>query len=274
MLWVVLLTCYLTLHIIFLYFSKVSWTPLFPLSPSVANSMSVILNYASLVSSLICYLSKYPLQSCANVELSEQQEWLPPFWQTDSSCCTDIQNRHSQSFSGDSCFRELTSDSLFSTFPLKTNNWGCSKEEHYVISKGQYRCVPSFYLPCTLTFFTQVLGATWANNTFTSSGFTYKATPVSHPVSPVLLIQTQTGLDLFHTWSKNAYYGSATGITNPDWGDLCVLKKFTTRIAWKLRWGTCTTRQISQWLKHYSHLLSKNKLSVSWTFSLKVFSIC
>lgn len=122
-----------------------------------------------------------------------------------------------------------TSDSLSSTFPLKTDNWGCSKAEHYVIWDGQYRCVPYFHLPCFVTLFTWVLGTTWAH-VFTSSGFIYKATPISHPVSPLPLIWTQTGLDLFHTWSKNAYYGSATGTTNPDWGGLLrnlhVLEKF------------------------------------------------
>lgn len=35
--------CYLTLHFVFLYFSKVSWTPLFPLSSSVASSTFVLL---------------------------------------------------------------------------------------------------------------------------------------------------------------------------------------------------------------------------------------
>lgn len=181
------------------------------------------------MSSLICYLSKYSLQPCANVELSEQQ-YLPPFWQTDASCWTELQNRHSQSSdSGDFCFGELTSDSLSSTLPLKTNNWGCSKAVHYLIWDSQYRCVPSFHLSCSVTFFTQVLGTTWAS-IFTSSGFTHKATPISHPVSLVPLIWTQTGLDLFHIWSKNTYYGSATRITNPDWEGLLknlhVLKKF------------------------------------------------
>lgn len=181
------------------------------------------------MSSLICYLSKYSLQPCANVELSEQQ-YLPPFWQTDASCWTELQNRHSQSSdSGDFCFGELTSDSLSSTLPLKTNNWGCSKAVHYLIWDSQYRCVPSFHLSCPVTFFTQVLGTTWAS-IFTSSGFTHKATPISHSVSLVPLIWTQTGLDLFHIWSKNTYYGSATRITNPDWGGLLknlhVLKKF------------------------------------------------
>lgn len=184
---------------------------------------------------------------------------------------TEVQNRHPQS--GDFCFGELTSNSLSSTFPLKTNNWGCSKAEDCLISDSQYRCVPSFHLPLVI-FFAQVLDTTWAN-IFTSSGFTYKATSISDPVSLVPLLWTQTGLDFFHTWSKNACYGSATGITNPDWGDQCVLKKFHYLDSMETqKRNTSSTRQIIQWLKHCSHLLSKDKLSVSSSLSLKVSSIC
>lgn len=119
-----------------------------------------------------------------------------------TSCWTEVQNRYSQSFWGDFCFGELPSHSLSSTFPLKARNWGCSKAEHYLTLDGQYRYVPSFPLPLTVTFFTQVLGTTWAN-IFTSSSFTYKQLQ-----SPIQSLQChswiQTGMDLFHNWSKNA----------------------------------------------------------------------
>lgn len=75
-----LLTCYLSLIFVFLYFSEVYWTPLFPLSPLVASSTGLLyhnMHNVNPVLSLICYLLKYPLQLCANMELNEQQEQVP-----------------------------------------------------------------------------------------------------------------------------------------------------------------------------------------------------
>lgn len=123
-----------------------------------------------------------------------------------------------------------------------------------------------------------ILVKTWAS-VFTSSGFTHKATPVSHAVSPVPLMDTNWLGSVLHL-SKSTCYGSVTGIKNSDLlgfrQNLHVLKKlhYFDSMETQMKNTSLQGRSSSGWSTTAICCQRTSLQTVSWTLPLQVFSIC